>query len=182
MLPSFEDARVGFFGGGRGMRGDGRGRRRGTRGRAVAARGRRWCAQRGQRGGRAQIYAARCARRAPRRRSGPKGWCKGAAPCSPGTRTGFEPPASRTQAHGLGGCHLPFPCGFWFFCCCVCPPSFFFFFFPFPFCLSSPAVCLCCESTAKVVRCRGERNPPGLITLGLIKPFASFQSNKQTSR
>lgn len=88
---------------------------------------------------------------------------------------------------GREGCHLPFPCGFWFFCCCV-PPLFFFFssffgvFFPFPFCLASPVVCLCCESAAKVVRCRGERNPPGLITLGLIKPFASFQSNKQTSR
>lgn len=83
---------------------------------------------------------------------------------------------------GWGDATYPSRVGFGFFVVVCVPPLFSFFFFPFPFCLASPAVCLCCESTAKVVRCRGERNPPGLITLGLIKPFASFQSNKQTSR
>lgn len=57
---------------------------------------------------------------------------------------------------------------------------FFFFLFLFPSSPSPPR--LRRESAPKVVRCRGECGPPALITPGLIKPFASFQSNKQTSR
>lgn len=60
--------------------------------------------------------------------------------------------------------------------------SLFLMFFSYFFSPSPSPPRLRRESAPKVVRCRGECGPPALITPGLIKPFASFQSNKQTSR